>query len=152
MSSPTGTLNAEFEICRKCGREVVASAADYAVFEQMHFVCFHFEFEHLGDPDVECLSGGCPAAGLSVPSPLVRVAGVDLVQAGNTVAPAILTLLQIGCRVEQEGDVFVAHLGSARFQAQDPVAVLGLIKLAETRHPWSASDTEVDSILEKFVL
>jgi hypothetical protein len=131
---------------------VVASAADYNVFEQMHYVCFHYEFEHHGDPDVECQAGGCPAAGLSVPSPLTRVEGIDMAQAGNTVVPAILALLQIGCSVEQDGELFVARLGSARFQAEDPVAVLGLVKLAETRRPWTASDAEIDGVLMQFDL
>lgn len=79
-------------LCRQCGKPVIASAADYEVFEQMHYVCFHYEFEHEGDPDVECLAGGCPASGLSLPSGLMRTDGVDLVQAGNTVVPAILVL------------------------------------------------------------
>ena len=50
-------------LCRRCGLPVVKFAADYAVFEQMHYVCFHYEFEH-GDiePDRECAAGGCPAA------------------------------------------------------------------------------------------
>lgn len=32
----------------------------------MHYVCFHYEFEH-GDTDVdaECSAGGCPSASLS---------------------------------------------------------------------------------------
>lgn len=30
--------------------------------------------------------------------------------------------------------------------------VLGLVKLAETRHPWSATDTEIDEILQEFEL
>lgn len=59
-------------VCRRCDRPVVASAADYEVFEQMHYVCFHYEFEHEGDPDVECPSGGCPASGLALPSRLIR--------------------------------------------------------------------------------
>jgi hypothetical protein len=35
----------------------------YEVFEQMHYVCFHYEFEHdPTDPDEECEAGGCPSA------------------------------------------------------------------------------------------
>jgi len=35
---------------------------DFEVFERMHYVCFHYEFEH-GDTDVdaECGAGGCPS-------------------------------------------------------------------------------------------
>lgn len=38
----------------------------YDVFEGMHYVCFHYEFEH-GDTDVdaECAAGGCPSASLA---------------------------------------------------------------------------------------
>jgi hypothetical protein len=35
------------------------------VFEQMHYVCFHYEFEHDPyDPDEECAAGGCPSAAI----------------------------------------------------------------------------------------
>jgi hypothetical protein len=34
------------------------------VFEQMHYVCFHYEFEHdPTDVDEECGAGGCPSRG-----------------------------------------------------------------------------------------
>jgi hypothetical protein len=32
----------------------------YDVFERMHWVCFHFEFEHRGDPDAPCSDPSCP--------------------------------------------------------------------------------------------
>ncbi|WP_134046132.1 DUF7660 family protein [Amycolatopsis arida] len=33
------------------------------MFEGMHYVCFHYEFEHdPTDPDVECAAGDCPSA------------------------------------------------------------------------------------------
>lgn len=48
--------------CQRCGRAVRTSADQYDVFERMHFVCFHFEFEHDPfDPDEECSAGGCPS-------------------------------------------------------------------------------------------
>ena len=51
-------------LCRRCGRPVVLEAERFFdVFEQMHYVCFHYEFEH--DPydvDEECVAGGCPSA------------------------------------------------------------------------------------------
>ena len=32
----------------------------------MHYVCFHYEFEHdPADPDEECRAGGCPSASLA---------------------------------------------------------------------------------------
>lgn len=43
---------------------------DYRVFEGMHYVCFHYEFEHGlrnpdADPDEDCGDPGCPSASLS---------------------------------------------------------------------------------------
>ena len=41
-------------------------SADYAVLERMHYVCFHYEFEHGEvDVDTDCGGGGCPSASLS---------------------------------------------------------------------------------------
>jgi hypothetical protein len=141
-----------FLVCRRCGLAVSAGAEQYDVFEQMHYVCFHYEFEHKGDPDVECAAGGCPAAGASVPAAWVRVSGVDLVHAGDTVVPAILALEAVGYTVTQEEHRFVATMGGSRFAAEDPVAVVGLVKLAETRRPWRASDQEMSDAMDRFHL
>lgn len=32
----------------------------YDVFEGMHWLCFHLEFEHGGDPDKACADPACP--------------------------------------------------------------------------------------------
>lgn len=46
-------------VCRACG-EVVATP-QFEVFERMHYVCFHLEFEHRGaDRDETCSVPGCP--------------------------------------------------------------------------------------------
>ncbi|GHH70307.1 DUF7660 family protein [Promicromonospora soli] len=38
-------------------------AAGYDTFEQMHYICFHYEFEHRGfDVDESCGLAGCPSA------------------------------------------------------------------------------------------
>ncbi|WP_198949900.1 hypothetical protein [Kineosporia sp. A_224] len=147
MIDPEGS---RLPACRRCARPVVAGAADYDLFEQMHYMCFHYEFEHRGDPDVECDAGGCPAAGLGLAPLRVRTEGVDVAQAGNTVVPAILALEQIGLTVTRSGDDLVAVLGNARFVAEDPVALLGLVKLVELRRPWAASDAEIDEVLARF--
>lgn len=48
------------------------SAEQYDVFEQMHYVCFHYEFEHEPvDPDEECSAGGCPSVVVN-PRPMRR--------------------------------------------------------------------------------
>ncbi len=53
-------------LCRRCKRPVVLEADRYEVFEQMHYVCFHYEFEHDPvDPDEECGAGGCPSGALA---------------------------------------------------------------------------------------
>ena len=45
-------------ICRRCSRPIVVEAAQYEVFEHMHYVCVHYEFEHDPiDPDEECGAG-----------------------------------------------------------------------------------------------
>lgn len=52
--------------CARCSRIVRVSADQYEVFERMHYVCFHYEFEHdPADPDEECQAGGCPSASLA---------------------------------------------------------------------------------------
>ncbi len=52
-------------LCARCKWPVVIEADRYDVFEQMHYVCFHYEFEHGdADPDEECWAGGCPSAAI----------------------------------------------------------------------------------------
>lgn len=38
------------QICASCGKPVSSSRKNYELFEHMHWICFHFEFEH-GDHD-----------------------------------------------------------------------------------------------------
>jgi hypothetical protein len=55
---------------------------------------------------------------------------------GNTVVPAILALEKLGFTVSIEGtdgEMFRATRGSETYLADDPVAVLGLVKLVEVR-------------------
>jgi len=144
--------SAEKPVCRRCGVVVTASAEAFDVFEQMHYVCFHYEFEHPGDPDVECDAGGCPAAGAHLPSRVLLTEGVSISSAGNTLVPAILALEASGYTVTQEGGRIVATAANARFAAEDPVTVLGLVRLAESRRPWQADDDEIDDVLRRFSL
>lgn len=55
---------AESLICVRCKKPVVRNAEYFdSVFERMHYVCFHYEFEHgTTDVDEECGGGGCPSA------------------------------------------------------------------------------------------
>jgi hypothetical protein len=62
---PTDT---EELICVRCGLEVRVNRESYEIFERMHYVCFHFEFEHMGfDPDEECDAHGCPSSPFNSP-------------------------------------------------------------------------------------
>ncbi|MDF4251410.1 hypothetical protein [Streptomyces sp. WMMB303] len=52
-------------VCVRCGRVVRVNADLYDTFERMHWVCFHYEFEHaVGDPDRDpdqaCDDPSCP--------------------------------------------------------------------------------------------
>ena len=53
-------------ICVRCNRPVRVSRDQFEVFERMHYICFHYEFEHdPADPDEECRASGCPSASLA---------------------------------------------------------------------------------------
>ena len=47
-------------ICVRCGKPVEVNKDYYDVFEKMHWLCFHLEFEHSGDPDEPCADPSCP--------------------------------------------------------------------------------------------
>jgi hypothetical protein len=40
---------------------VERNRSNYETFEKMHWLCFHLEFEHDGDPDIACADPSCPA-------------------------------------------------------------------------------------------
>ena len=47
-------------VCVRCGRPVVVNRELYeSVFERMHRLCFHLEYEHPGDPDQPCSDPSC---------------------------------------------------------------------------------------------
>jgi hypothetical protein len=74
--------------CRRCHRAVKVSAAQFEVFERMHYVCFHYEFEH-GEFDVheECTAGGCPSASLAKGRDRVIATARDLAEETALGAP-----------------------------------------------------------------
>ncbi|TCC64404.1 hypothetical protein E0H73_08350 [Kribbella pittospori] len=76
----------------------------------------------------------------------------NIASAGNTVVPAILALEAAGYRVSQlDGDLMEATSPEGRYVAEDPLMLLGLIKLVELRTwSWRASDPEIDSVLARF--
>ena len=65
-------------LCRRCGRPIVANRALSAdIFEGMHWLCFHLEFEHEGDPDLRCDDSACPVWLLEVYESKLRELGVE---------------------------------------------------------------------------
>jgi hypothetical protein len=81
----------------------------------------------------------------------------QLVAAANTVVPALLVLEALGFRVEitadGDGATCRATRGNERYVADDPVAVLGPIKLVELRGwDWAASDSELHAATQRYRL
>ncbi len=78
-----------------------------------------------------------------------------LFAAGNTVAPAIQTLKSLGYKVTlSDGlQLLTAEKGGNSFVADDPVTVLGLIKMHEVRGAdWQVPDEELEAIRQEFRL
>lgn len=76
--------------------------------------------------------------------------------AGNVIVPALLELEALGFDVSIDRSAgreeVKAVRGEETFVAEDPVAVLGLIKLVELRGwDWQAGD-EVDHVLRRYGL
>lgn len=67
-TSVRGMTDAHALECQRCHRAVVINAAMYDAFDRMHWLCFHYEFEHDGDPDAACEDPSCPARAFD-PSP-----------------------------------------------------------------------------------
>jgi hypothetical protein len=77
--------------------------------------------------------------------------------AGSTVAPAILVLEGLGfaISVERVGgeDLVRAVRGDETYIADDPVTVLGLVKLVELRGwDWRAADSDLDRVTRQYQL
>ena len=65
------TEGEQWPVCNRCGKPVIRNRERYEVFERMHWLCFHYEFEHeagAGDPDIACGDPSCPARAFD-PSP-----------------------------------------------------------------------------------
>lgn len=75
----------------------------------------------------------------------------QITAAANTVVPALLALESLGYTVVEDGSLVAATAGGERYTAEDPVTVLGLVKLIETRSwSWRASDEEIAAALGRF--
>jgi hypothetical protein len=75
-----------------------------------------------------------------------------LTATGNTVVPAILLIRQMGYSLmvnKEKGYCFAEKNGNS-FRADDPVMVLGLIKLYKMKgEHWNASDEEIETVLKE---
>jgi hypothetical protein len=77
--------------------------------------------------------------------------GKSIAQAGNTVVPAVLAVESLGYEVVAQGDRVLARQGDESYDAEDPVALLGLIRLVELRSwDWHASDEDITLTLRRF--
>ena len=87
-------------VCMRCGREVRVNRDSYEIFERMHYVCFHYEFEHAGfDPDEECDAGGCPSSRRGAgPLPLAGPSGEARLTRDGTSAGRITAARPNGTR------------------------------------------------------
>jgi hypothetical protein len=64
--------------CSRCGRPItVDPKISRDIFEGMHWLCFHLEFEHGTDPDLPCYDPSCPRWKLDVFEAKLRELGVD---------------------------------------------------------------------------
>jgi hypothetical protein len=76
---------------------------------------------------------------------------MSIAQAGNTVVPAVLAVESLGFEVIVHGDRVHAQRGEESYIADDPVALLGLIRLVEVRSwEWRANDEEIAMTLGRF--
>ena len=76
---------------------------------------------------------------------------MHLSDAANLMAPAYQVILAKGYSVRAEQDLMVAVKGDDRFVAENPVALLGVIALAEARaEHWQATDAEIAEFMALF--
>lgn len=64
-------------LCQRCGLPVEKSRDSYDLFEKMHWLCFHLEFEHEGDPDAACADPSCPWRRIDLFERKLKELGVD---------------------------------------------------------------------------
>jgi hypothetical protein len=78
-----------------------------------------------------------------------------LASAGNVLVPAYLALKQKGysvrCEVSGDEETWYAESPSCLFVAEDPLTLLGIVALYETRgEDWRASDAEIDAFFARY--
>jgi hypothetical protein len=71
-------LKAEPFECKRCQRLVLADPVmSHDMLEDMHWLCFHLEFEHPGDPDLPCTDTACHMWRLEVYEKKLRELGSE---------------------------------------------------------------------------
>jgi len=78
-----------------------------------------------------------------------------IASAANVIVPAYLSLRQKGYSVSRAkrpaGEAWTAEKDGNTFTADDPVALLGIVCLFETRgENWNASDREIEEFLDTY--
>jgi hypothetical protein len=84
-----------------------------------------------------------------------KMAQESIATAGNTEAPAYLTLVKLGYsvdRIDKDGEErWIAKKGTLQLVASCPLELLGLSLLRSERGPhWQADDSEIDEFLTRF--
>lgn len=76
-----------------------------------------------------------------------------IASASNTLAPAIVVLESLGFSIKVKGKLLVAVRGEDEYVAEDPLLLLGLVKLIEVRGwKWGISDEkELDRIFRDYL-
>jgi hypothetical protein len=82
---------------------------------------------------------------------------MEIVAASNTMVPACLVLAAKGYDVSilrgETSLIWTAQKGEDYFSAKNPLELLGLIAVAETRSAnWCATNDEINAFLEKYDL
>jgi hypothetical protein len=63
--------------CVRCGSPVRVSRENYTLFERMHWLCYHMEYEHDADVDASCTHPSCPWFVIDALRHGLNEAGVD---------------------------------------------------------------------------
>jgi hypothetical protein len=78
---------------------------------------------------------------------------IHVASAGNTLAPALAVLRELGFEVTRTGDgeteLYRAENGACRLFAEDPLMLLGLATMVQHRGAcWQPTDPEIEALLE----
>ena len=100
------------------------------------------------DPMSEMVRSATPAMGNTMVLEIIAAAG-------NTEAPAFLTLIKLGYEVDRVGndgdEHWIATKGTLRLLANGPLELLGLSLLRSERgSDWHASDHDIDQFIKRF--